>query len=110
MYIAYLSLTPYYIIKSELELNKGFADIFIKPFNNSYIKYFAILEVKYIKRDEQPTKQKIQTLIKEAKDQLQKYENDILITEFTQQNITLKKIILIFYGWELVKMQVELNQ
>ena len=105
MYIAYLSLTPYYIIKSELELNKGFADIFIKPFNNSYIKYFAILEVKYIKRDEQPTKQKIQTLTKEAKEQLQKYENDILITEFTQQNITLKKIILIFHGWELVKIQ-----
>ncbi len=31
MYLAYLSLTPYFVIKSESEMNKGFCDIFLKP-------------------------------------------------------------------------------
>ena len=112
MYLAYLSLVPYYIIKSEFELNKGFltesakhkADIFIKPFNNEYIKYFGILEFKYIKRDEKATKEKIDSLVKEATIQLQKYQDDELLQPYLQKGIILKKIILVFHGWELVKI------
>jgi len=102
MYIAYLSLVPYYIIKSEAELQKGFADILIKPFNNEYIKYFGLLEFKYIKREEKPTKQKIEQLKIEAKEQLNKYQNDELVTQYSKKGITLKKVMLIFHGWELV--------
>ncbi len=54
MYLAYLSLTPYYIIKSEEELNKGFADILLKPFN-PYVQYIGLLEFKYIKRSKKIT-------------------------------------------------------
>jgi len=107
MYIAYLSLTPYYIIKSEAELNKGFADILIKPFNNSYIKYLGLLEFKYIKRDEKLTKDKIDSLVSEAKEQLQRYENDELVTKYTDDKLTLKKIVLVFYGWELVYCEIQ---
>lgn len=102
MYIAYLSLVPYYIIKSEAELQKGFADILIKPFNNDYIQYFGLLEFKYIKREEKPTKQKIEQLKKEAVEQLEKYQNDELVTQYSKKGITLKKVVLIFHGWELV--------
>jgi len=102
MYIAYLSLVPYYIIKSEAELQKGFADILIKPFNNDYIKYFGLLEFKYIKREETPTPQKIEQLKTEATEQLNRYENDTLVTQYSNKGITLKKVILIFHGWELV--------
>jgi hypothetical protein len=105
MYLAYLSMTPYFIAKSEKELNKGFADIFIKPFNNPYVKYFGLIEFKYINRDEKATKQKIDTLIKEAKEQLEVYEKDILVTEHLNQGVKLKKIIMIFHGWELVKIE-----
>lgn len=106
MYIAYLSLVPYYIIKSEAELQKGFADILIKPFNNEYIKYFGLLEFKYIKREEKPTKQKIEQLKTEAKEQLEKYQNDSLVTQYSQKGITLKKVILIFHGWELLVCEI----
>ena len=98
MYIAYLSLVPYYIIKSEAELQKGFADILIKPFNNDYIKYFGLLEFKYIKREETPTPQKIEQLKTEATEQLNRYENDTLVTQYSNKGITLKKVILIFHG------------
>ena len=101
MYIAYLSLTPYYIIKSELELNKGFVDILIKPFN-PYVKYIGLLEFKYIKREEKADVKTIETLKLEAIKQLNKYQDDTLVTQYTKEGIILKKVVLIFYGWEMV--------
>jgi hypothetical protein len=65
MYMAYLSLRPYYIVKSELELNKGFADILIKPFN-PYVKYVGLLEFKYIKLSDKADKQTVEKLKQEA--------------------------------------------
>ena len=105
MYIAFLAFATYYIVRSEPELNKGFADIFIKPFNNPYVKYFALIEFKYINRDEKATKQKIETLTKKAKEQLDTYEKDILVTEYLEQGVTLKKIIMVFHGWELLQIE-----
>jgi len=101
MYIAYLSLSPYYIVKSELELNKGFADILIKPFN-PYVKYIGLLEFKYIKRSEKASKERVQQLKQEAIEQLNSYENDSLVTKYTNEGIHLKKVVLIFYGWEML--------
>jgi len=104
MYLAYLSITPYFIVKSEKELNKGFADIFIKPFNNPYVKYFGLIEFKYIKKEDKATKKLIDTLTKEATKQLQTYEKDELVKEHLNQ-ATLKKIVMVFHGWEMVKLE-----
>jgi len=101
MYMAYLSLSPYYIVKSELELNKGFADLLIKPFN-PYVKHIGLLEFKYIKLSDKADKQTIEKLKQEATEQLNKYEDDTLVTTYTSKGITLKKVILIFHGWEML--------
>ena len=101
MYMAYLSLSPYYVIKSELELNKGFADIFIKPFN-PYVKYVGLLEFKFIHRTEKVDAQKIESLKQEAIAQLQQYEKDDWVTEYTAKGLALKKVVLIFHGWEML--------
>ena len=101
MYMAYLSLSPYYIIKSELELNKGFVDILIKPFN-PYVKYIGLLEFKYIKLTDKADKIIIEKLKEEAITQLNKYEKDTLVTQHTNKGITLKKVVLIFHGWEML--------
>ncbi|MEA3315961.1 MAG: AAA family ATPase [Campylobacterota bacterium] len=100
MYMAYLSLTPYYIIKSELELNKGFADILIKPFN-PYVKYIGLLEFKYIKITDKITDEILENLKTDAISQLNRYQNDSIVTKYTNNGIKLKKIVLIFHGWEL---------
>jgi len=102
MYLAYLSITPYYIVKSEYELNKGFADLFIKPFNNPYVKYLGLVEFKYINKTEKADEKKIAKLVQEATEQLNQYENDEVVTKYTKQNITLKKVVLVFHGYELV--------
>ena len=62
-YITYFSLVPYYITKTELELNKGFTDLFVKPFYKE-VKYFALVELKYIPRTEKLSNEKIDKLKK----------------------------------------------
>jgi len=107
MYISYLSMVPYYVVKSELELNKGFADIFIKPFN-PYVKYVGLLEIKFVSRSKRLTKKLIQELKREAKEQLNRYEGDELVRVYKEKGLGIKKVILIFHGWELKEIE-ELN-
>jgi len=102
MYLAYLSLTPYYIVKSEEEMNKGFSDIWLKPFN-PYVEYVGLLEFKYIKRGEkEPTQQKIDTLVADAQKQLLDYEKDEIVSTYLGRGLKLQKVIIIFWGWEMV--------
>jgi len=102
MYLAYLSLTPYYIIKSEKEMNKGFADILLKPFN-PYVEYIGLLEFKYIKKGKKkPSQKKINTLVAEAKKQLLDYEKDEIVTTYLEKGLKLQKVIIIFWGWKMV--------
>jgi len=103
MFLAYLSLTPYFVVKSELELNKGFADITLKPLN-PYVEYFGLLEFKfYRKKDEKPNT--VKSLVSEAKEQLDKYEKDELVQNFIKEGKKLVKIVLIFRDYELVEVQ-----
>jgi hypothetical protein len=101
MYLAYLSLTPYYVIKSEEELNKGFADIFLKPFN-SYVKYVGLMEFKFIKRGETSTQKKIDSLVIDAKNQLDKYKEDKLVQNYLKEGLKLQMVVVVFWGWEMV--------
>jgi len=101
MYMAYLSLSPYYVIKSELELNKGFVDILIKPFN-PYVKYVGLLEFKYIKLTDKADKDIVKKLKEEAITQLNRYEKDTLVTEHIDKGLEVKKVVLIFHGWEIL--------
>jgi len=103
MFLAYLSLISYYTIKSELELNKGFADIFVKPLN-PYVKYFALIEFKFYRKKDK-TSNTIDNLIQKATEQLNKYEQDELVTEHIKNNKILVKLILIFEDYELVEIK-----
>ncbi len=101
MYLAYLSLTPYYVIKSEEELNKGFADIFLKPFN-PYVEFVGLVEFKYIKRSIEPTSELIESLVTDAKEQLDRYSQDELVQNYLTDGLKLKQVVMVFCGWEMV--------
>jgi hypothetical protein len=101
----YLGLSDLYIIHSEKEMNKGYADLVLEPFLARYegIKYAYILEIKYIKAGVSSGDAKIQQLKSEAKEQLKNYSID----EKFKKNIektNLIKIILIFSGHRLIDM------
>ncbi len=101
MYLAYLSLTPYFVAKSEFEMNKGFCDIFLKPLN-PFVEYIGLVEFKYIKRGEKASKKRIKSLVQEAINQLIEYERDEIVTTYIDDGLKVEKIVIIFWGWEMV--------
>jgi len=103
MFLAYLSLTTYFVAKSELELNKGFADITLKPLN-PYVEFFGMLEFKFYRKKDK-TKNITQDLISKATEQLKKYEKDELIQNFIKEDKKLVKLVLVFEDYELVEIK-----
>jgi len=96
----YLGLSNLYIIHTEREQNKGFADILMEPFTARYkgIKYSFLLELKYLKKKDVASK--LETTISEAEEQLRQYALDESFKKKIKQT-TLIKLVLVFSGTEL---------
>jgi hypothetical protein len=102
----YLGLSALYLVYSEKELKKGYADLVLEPFLAQYpgLKYSYLIEIKYIKsRDKKKTlpPEDIQKIKEEAESQLNKYSRD----EKFRKSIgptTLKKLVFIFRGNRMV--------
>ncbi len=112
-FLAYLGICDFYISLSEEELNKGYADIVLKPFCIKYrdMGYAYLLEFKYIPRtDTQKELQKeLQKKIDESRKQLSQYGADAYLEKMLSLppwgNVKLIKAIIVFHGWELVFME-----
>jgi hypothetical protein len=99
----YLGLSNLYIIHSEKELNKGYADLVLVPFLARYpgIKYSYLMEIKYLKSGAKRGDAGVQELINKAEEQLKTYSID----EKYRKNIEktrLIKLVLIFSGHEAI--------
>jgi len=108
LHLVYLNLCSYYRVLSEPELNKKFADIILLP-KNEYVEYVGLIELKYIPRKESKNIEGlIERLKKQAELQLKESAADEMITYWTKEkNKKIGKVILIYYGWELVYMDVQ---
>ena len=62
----------------------------------------GLLEFKYIKRSVEPTKEKIESLVQDAKEQLERYQQDELVMGYLDDGLMLQNVILVFWGWEMV--------
>ena len=82
-------------------MNKGFCDIFLKPLN-PYVEYIGLVEFKYIKRSEKASKDNIKLLVEEATNQLNEYEKDNIVTTYINDGLKIKKVVIVFWGWEMV--------
>ena len=99
--LAYLNVADYYISRTEEEMGKGFADIYLEPFLTKYpdLGYAYLIELKYVRRGDLP-EEKQQALLDEAKEQLGKYAADRNVIRRTR-GTTLKCLALVFCGWKL---------
>ena len=102
----YLGLSNLFIIHTEKELNKGYADIVMEPFLAVYdgIKYSYILEIKYIKPEakrKKPAPSVIKKLKTEAEEQLRNYSIDEKFKKGMEKTQVIK-LVLIFYGSDMV--------
>ncbi len=102
----YLGLSELYIIHTERELNKGYADIFMEPFLARYegIQYAYLIELKYLPAGCKISDTAAQKLKTEAETQLVQYSVDIKFKKSLEKT-TLIKIILIFSGQEAIYVE-----
>ncbi len=107
----YLGLSNLYLIYTEKEVNKGYADIIMEPFLARYegIKYSYIIELKYInksklKKDKITLDDRIKKLVIEAEAQLAQYSADNKLAKVLA-NTTLIKLVLVFCGHEAVYIE-----
>ena len=98
---AHFSLIGHYVIHSERELNKGYADLHLEPFLARYpdVRYGYVIEVKYLKRGETADETAVAARLDEARTQLRGYLADSALRAGpTVRHIGLA---LVFHGWEL---------
>jgi hypothetical protein len=104
--LAYLNVTHNFLTWSEWEMGGGFVDLYLEPFLARYpgVKYGYLIELEYIADTRFRKKEFDRSLAKEkaeAEQQLHQYAQDPRIQQVATQ-VTLKKLMLIYKGWELV--------
>jgi hypothetical protein len=99
----YLSLSDLFIVHSEKEMNKGYADLVMEPFLAKYesIGFSYLIELKYVKAGIKGDDPQINSIRESAEAQLKRYAMDEKFNK-TVGKTTLIKILLIFSGHEAV--------
>ena len=99
--LAYLNVTDFFLTRSEREMNKGFADIWLEPFLARFpdMKFGYLIELKYISRGEF-NDALLRENIEEARRQLERYSEDERVARMPD-HVAVKKLALVFNGWEL---------
>ena len=106
---AYLSVTDYYVFRSEAELGKGYADICLEPLVAQYPHLCRgyLIELEYLKRSERfqrggPVDEAgVAAAAGEATAQLERYlADERLARQFP--GVRFIGLIVVFHGWEMV--------
>ena len=100
---AHFSLIGHYLIRSEHELNKGYADLYLEPFLARYpdISYGYVIELKYLKRGEAADEGAVAKRLEEARKQLRGYLADEDLGH-RQPSVRHVGLAIVFRGWEMV--------
>ena len=99
---AYLSVTDFYVFRSEAELGKGHADISLEPLlaRFPHLRHGYLIELKYLKRSESADRDAVAAAVRDATTQLARYVADErLARQFPGVRFT--GLALVFHGWEL---------
>lgn len=93
----YFMMSRIYYVKTEYEVEDGYIDIALLPRPGINATYYAVFEIKYIKKEEYSEK-KLQEKIKDAREEMAKYVTSQELTELSG----LKKGIIVFCKDEVV--------
>ena len=101
---AFLSLTSYYLVAPETELNHGYCDIFLMPDRQRYpgVKHSYILELKYLSKNDGP--QWAERQWDQAIGQVRTYAADRKVALMTRDT-TLHLLAMQVCGSELVRLE-----
>ena len=99
---AHFSLAGHFLIHSERELNKGYADLHLEPFLARYpdVRYGYVIELKYLRRGEAADGDAVASRLREARAQLRGYLADEGLRRL-RPAVRHVGVALVFHGWEL---------
>ena len=103
---AHLSLSQYFLLHSEHELNKGYADLYLEPFVAQYsdMQFGYVLELKYVKRSESLGESVVADKVADAVVQLRGYLADPSLRR-RYPSVRHIGLAVVFHGRELVSYQ-----
>ena len=99
---AHFSVVGQFLIHSERELNKGYADLHLEPFVVQYpdIAYGYVIEVKYLKRSERVDESVVSEAMRGAREELKGYLADDGLRR-RAPSVRYIGLAVVFHGWEL---------
>lgn len=102
--LSYMGMNRYYITLPEYETDYGFSDFYLQPDLASLpdLPYSYVIEIKYAKRDSDDAV--LEKLLEDARAQLERYAAGAMVQR-TKGNTQLRKIAVIYKGWELVRAE-----
>ena len=100
---AHLSMVDQFLLHSEYELNKGYADLYLEPFLAQYpdVRFGYVLELKYLKRRETLDQSLLAEKLQEAMLQLRGYLADSSLLR-RYPSVRHIGLAVVFHGWEMV--------
>ena len=100
---AHFGMADEFLLHSEHELGKGYADLYLEPFTARLpsVGYGYVIELKYLKRGQGPVDGRVTAAVKEAKAQLGRYLADEQLVQ-RHRNVRLIGLAAVFHGWEMV--------
>ena len=100
---AHLGMIDHFLLHSEYELNKGYADLYLEPFLAQYpdISYGYVLELKYVKRSESLSESLLAAKVQEAVLQVRGYLADRSLRRGSP-SVRHIGLVVVFHGWEMV--------
>ena len=103
---AHLSMVDQFLLHSEYELNKGYADLYLEPFLAQYpdVGFGYVLELKYVKRSESLDESVVADKVQEAVLQVRGYLADPSLRR-RSPSVRHIGLAVVFHGWELVAYQ-----
>ena len=103
---AHLSMVNHFLLHSEYELNKGYADLYLEPFLSQYpdMGFGYVLELKYLKRSASLDESVVADKVQEAVGQLRSYLADPSLPR-RYPSVRHIGLAVVFHGWELVAYQ-----
>ncbi len=103
---AHLSLVDQFLLHSEYELNKGYADLYLEPFLAQYpdVGFGYVLELKYVKRSESLDESVVADKVQEAVLQVRGYLADPSLRR-RHPSVRHIGLAVVFHGWEMVAYQ-----
>ena len=103
---AHFSLLDVFLIHTEHELNKGYADLYLEPFAARYpgVAFGYVIEVKYLKRRESLDESAVAEKMREAADQVRRYLADEGLQR-RHPSVRHIGLAVVFHGWEMAAFE-----